>query len=168
MHNAALAPVQLGSILWMTKCTRCVLATRMTSDPLERASCLDVQGRNATNLTLGRVLDILSTARGAVAQLGERYNRTVEVRGSSPLSSTSLAPRARNFRTQSQRTGVVDQLDSESGKVQAWQSGHEPASGRTRLGAAPAKAAKCNLQPVAGDGSARYRGQVVGITRMGQ
>ena len=60
----------------------------MTSDPLERASCLDVQGRNATNLTLGRVLDILSTARGAVAQLGERYNRTVEARGSSPLSST--------------------------------------------------------------------------------
>ena len=28
-------------------------------------------------------------AWGAVAQLGERYNRTVEVRGSSPLSSTS-------------------------------------------------------------------------------
>lgn len=26
---------------------------------------------------------------GAVAQLEERYNRTVEVRGSSPLSSTS-------------------------------------------------------------------------------
>ena len=28
--------------------------------------------------------------RGAVAQLGERYNRTVEARGSSPLSSTSI------------------------------------------------------------------------------
>ena len=26
---------------------------------------------------------------GAVAQLGERYNRTVEARGSSPLSSTT-------------------------------------------------------------------------------
>ena len=26
---------------------------------------------------------------GAVAQMGERYNRTVEVRGSNPLSSTS-------------------------------------------------------------------------------
>jgi hypothetical protein len=25
---------------------------------------------------------------GAVAQMGERYNRTVEVRGSNPLSST--------------------------------------------------------------------------------
>ena len=32
---------------------------------------------------------MLWTARGAVAQMGERYNRTVEVRGSSPLSSTS-------------------------------------------------------------------------------
>ena len=28
---------------------------------------------------------------GAVAQLGERYNRTVEARGSSPLSSTRQA-----------------------------------------------------------------------------
>ena len=27
---------------------------------------------------------------GAVAQLGERYNRTVEVRGSIPLSSTNI------------------------------------------------------------------------------
>ena len=30
-------------------------------------------------------------ARGAVAQLGERYNRTVEARGSNPLSSTRIA-----------------------------------------------------------------------------
>jgi hypothetical protein len=30
----------------------------------------------------------VEVVRGAVAQLGERYNRTVEVRGSSPLSST--------------------------------------------------------------------------------
>ena len=29
--------------------------------------------------------------RGAVAQLGERDNRTVEVRGSNPLSSTKLS-----------------------------------------------------------------------------
>ena len=28
--------------------------------------------------------------RGAVAQLGERYNRTVEVKGSSPFSSTPV------------------------------------------------------------------------------
>jgi hypothetical protein len=30
--------------------------------------------------------------RGAVAQMGERCNRTAEVRGSIPLSSTSLEP----------------------------------------------------------------------------
>jgi hypothetical protein len=29
-------------------------------------------------------------ARGAVAQLGERYNRTVEVKGSNPFSSTPV------------------------------------------------------------------------------
>jgi hypothetical protein len=29
-------------------------------------------------------------ARGAVAQLGERYNRTVEVKGSNPFSSTPI------------------------------------------------------------------------------
>ncbi len=39
------------------------------------------------NLTVTPILDILSTVRGAVAHLGERYNRTVEARGSSPLSS---------------------------------------------------------------------------------
>ena len=32
---------------------------------------------------------MLNVGGGAVAQLGERYNRTVEVRGSSPLSSTA-------------------------------------------------------------------------------
>ena len=31
---------------------------------------------------------------GAVAQLGERYNRTVEARGSSPLSSTDRLQRS--------------------------------------------------------------------------
>jgi hypothetical protein len=42
------------------------------------------------------ILDIYSfwgriaAHRGAVAQLGERYNRTVEVRGSNPLSSITL------------------------------------------------------------------------------
>ena len=33
---------------------------------------------------------IMPPVCGAVAQLGERYNRTVEVRGSNPLSSTWL------------------------------------------------------------------------------
>ncbi len=32
---------------------------------------------------------------GAVAQLGERYNRTVEVRGSNPLSSTAFVRHCR-------------------------------------------------------------------------
>jgi hypothetical protein len=40
------------------------------------------------NLTLTSHLRILTFTRGAVAHLGERYNRTVEARGSSPLSST--------------------------------------------------------------------------------
>ncbi len=43
-------------------------------------------------LTDFRNSDTIGVERGAVAQLGERYNRTVEVRGSSPLSSTT-APR---------------------------------------------------------------------------
>jgi hypothetical protein len=45
-----------------------------------------------TFLTTEQLWAILSAyvARGAVAQMGERYNRTVEVRGSNPLSSTSL------------------------------------------------------------------------------
>ena len=40
------------------------------------------------NLTI-LVYTIAVAVWGAVAQLGERYNRTVEVRGSNPLSSTS-------------------------------------------------------------------------------
>jgi hypothetical protein len=35
----------------------------------------------------GRTVSKLSTPPGAVAQLGERLDRTQEVRGSSPLSS---------------------------------------------------------------------------------
>ena len=35
---------------------------------------------------------VSSTMSGDVAQLGERDNRTVEVRGSSPLISTSIRP----------------------------------------------------------------------------
>ena len=34
----------------------------------------------------------LTVGRGAVAQMGERCNRTAEVRGSIPLSSTSPYP----------------------------------------------------------------------------
>jgi hypothetical protein len=40
------------------------------------------------NLTSGLNCNILLGTYGAVAQLGERINRTDEVRGSNPLSST--------------------------------------------------------------------------------
>ena len=54
----------------------------------------DHTGRNRVYVSHPPVLDSCSISgrirklHGAVAQLGERYNRTVEVRGSSPLSST--------------------------------------------------------------------------------
>ena len=77
--------------------------------------------------------------------MGERYNRTVEVRGSSPLSSTSIAPAwarsavgsapqwhcgGRGFESlrvhlvisQRQRTGVVGHPHSEPGKTR-WKPG---------------------------------------------
>jgi hypothetical protein len=45
----------------------------------------------ASNFYLQQLLDmLLSCLLGDVAQLGERDNRTVEVRGSSPLISTKL------------------------------------------------------------------------------
>ena len=49
------------------------------------------------NLTEPRSGSYLAGANGAVAQLGERINRTDEARGSSPLSSTPrLAGKCRN------------------------------------------------------------------------
>ena len=57
---------------------------------------------SATLLNLTRKCDctILYIANGAVAQLGERVNRTDEVRGSNPLSSTdgTLEPPVYNER----------------------------------------------------------------------
>ena len=49
---------------------------------------MPLTGLQAGNLTLSPYLRILTLTCGAVAHLGERYNRTVEARGSSPLSST--------------------------------------------------------------------------------
>ncbi len=44
---------------------------------------------------------------GDVAQMGERCNRTAEVRGSIPLSSTSLRPDRVGLRPASQPGGVI-------------------------------------------------------------
>ncbi len=41
------------------------------------------------DLTNPRLTGIMPLVCGAVAQLGERYNRTVEAKGSNPFSSTS-------------------------------------------------------------------------------
>ena len=54
---------------------------QVTHDPIPALHIFD----NLTVLSY----TTFSLARGAVAQLGERYNRTVEVRGSNPLSSTA-------------------------------------------------------------------------------
>ena len=42
-----------------------------------------------SDLTIRAQWNILSTENGAVAQLGERFNRTEEVVGSNPIGSTN-------------------------------------------------------------------------------
>jgi hypothetical protein len=49
------------------------------------------------NLTKECDCTILNVANGAVAQLGERVNRTDEVRGSNPLSSTDGKRKSRLY-----------------------------------------------------------------------
>ncbi len=65
---------------------------------LPSTSCLTAPNGAAT-MPLHRVgAPCSSDVRGPVAQLGERYNRTVEARGSSPLRSTNQrSPRRRAF-----------------------------------------------------------------------
>ncbi len=54
-----------------------------------------------------RLMDrFFALGRGAVAQMGERCNRTAEVRGSIPLGSTSLGPDALRLKSQPGFEGI--------------------------------------------------------------
>src|SRR5262249_32431177 len=61
-------------------------------------------GAASTILTLrGGAAYISAGFAGAVAQLGERRNRTAEVRGSNPLGSTSLRPSGFGWQAEERR-----------------------------------------------------------------
>ena len=60
----------------------------------------------AAALTVGGANGILARHNGPVAQLGERYNRTVEVRSSSLLRSTTIALRSHVRREQVEALGL--------------------------------------------------------------
>src|SRR5271170_7180903 len=79
---------------------------------------------------------LIVPAAGAVAQLGERRNRTAEVRGSNPLGSTSL----RSLREAAARQVAPDDLERNGPKAAAYRavckcpSNHD--TGRRRLATA--------------------------------
>ena len=95
-------------------------------------------------LTTGRLEAILQRVRGAVAQLGERINRTDEAKGSSPFSSTRLHSRS-SLESQRLRTGAVGHLRRDPG-------------GGCELGGCPGERRRLNLPgSCGGEGSSRRR-----------
>jgi hypothetical protein len=64
---------------------------------------------HSTRLTKHLPWDKLTDAIGPVAQLGERYNRTVEAKGSNPFRSTQPKPGNYGIEPYNNRSNGYDQ-----------------------------------------------------------